>query len=241
VASDLTGQLPVASRRGNKYILITVYRGYIHYTPQKSKSASDYVSSFASILAFFTAHSLPLPSLIVDNETSLECREYFLSQRLPVTFVPPQILISIFSSTHPDFPDDLWDRLLPYAEITLNIMRPWRPDPSLSAWSGLHRLPYDYSTYLLSTRLANSALPSPAPKTATLGPLTGIALLSLAPPLPTTAANGSMSLPPALSASPSPSLTFPYPYFTSPHPIFPQPLPPTHLPPVIHPLSMARI
>jgi hypothetical protein len=36
------------------------------------------------------AHSQPLPSLIVVNETSLECREYCLSQRLPVTFVPPQ-------------------------------------------------------------------------------------------------------------------------------------------------------
>ncbi len=68
-ASDLTGQLPVKSRRGNKYILITVFRGYIHYTHPKSRSASDYVSSFASILAFFTAHSQPLPSLIVDNET----------------------------------------------------------------------------------------------------------------------------------------------------------------------------
>jgi hypothetical protein len=74
-----------------------------------------------------------------------------------VTFVPPQIhrsnpaesavrtgknhLISILSSTHPDFSDDLWDRLLPYAEITLNVLPPWRPDPTLSAWSGLHRLP----------------------------------------------------------------------------------------------------
>jgi hypothetical protein len=82
---------------------------------------------------------------------------------LPVTFVPPQThrsnpaeravrtgknhLISVFSSTHPDFPDDLWDRLLPYAEITLNIMRSWRPDPSLSAWSGIHHLPYDFSAH----------------------------------------------------------------------------------------------
>jgi hypothetical protein len=54
-ASDLTGQLPVESRRtqtkqnnyerlqtihefGNNYILITTYRGYIHFTPQKSRS-----------------------------------------------------------------------------------------------------------------------------------------------------------------------------------------------------------
>ncbi len=57
-ASDLTGQLPVESRRGNKYILITNFRGYIHFTPKKSKSPSDYVRSFASILAF-------LPLLLV--------------------------------------------------------------------------------------------------------------------------------------------------------------------------------
>jgi hypothetical protein len=148
----------VESRRGNKYILITNYRGYIHFTPQKSKSPSDYVRSFSSILALYTAHSLPLPpSLICYNETSLECREYFLLQRLPVQFVSPQMhrsnpaeksvrtsknhLISTFASTHPDFPDDLWDRLLPHAELTLNVVRPWRPDPSLSAWSGLHHLP----------------------------------------------------------------------------------------------------
>jgi hypothetical protein len=60
--------------RGIQYILITVYQGNIHLTPRKSRSASDYVSSFASILAFFTAQSLPLLSLFVDNETSLECR-----------------------------------------------------------------------------------------------------------------------------------------------------------------------
>jgi hypothetical protein len=42
---------------------------------------------------------------------------------------------------------DLWDRLLPFAEITLNVMRSWRPDPSLSAWSGLHRLSYDFSAH----------------------------------------------------------------------------------------------
>ncbi len=82
-----------------------------------------------------------------------------------MTFVPPQThrsnpakravrtgknrLVSVFYSTHPDFPDDLWDRLLPYAEITLNVLRPWCSDPTLSAWSGLHRLPYDFSAHPL--------------------------------------------------------------------------------------------
>jgi hypothetical protein len=177
-ASDLTGQLPVESRRGNKYILITNYRVYIYFTPQKSKFPTDCVRSFTSILAFFTAHSLPLPSLICDNETSLECREYFLSQRLPVQFVPPQMhrsnpaeksvrtaknhLISTFASTHPDFPDDLWDRLLPHAKLTLNVLRPWRPDPSLSAWSGLHHLPYDFAAHPLHPP-GQLCPPSPTP------------------------------------------------------------------------------
>ncbi len=131
------------------------------FTPQKSKSPSDYVRSFNSILAFFTAHSLPLPNPICDNETSLECNEYFLSQRLPVQFVPPQMhrsdpaeksvrtsknhLISTFASTHPNFPDELWDYFLTHAELTLNIMRRWRTDPALSAWSSLYRLPYDFN------------------------------------------------------------------------------------------------
>ncbi len=80
-------------------------------------------------------------------------------------FVPPQIhktnpaeravrtaknhLIALLSSTHPDFPDDLWDCLLPHAEITLNLLRPWRPDPSLSAWSRLHRRLYDFAAHPL--------------------------------------------------------------------------------------------
>ncbi len=135
-----------------------------------------------------------------------------------MTFVPPQThrsnrkegstdrqnhLISVFSSTHPDFPDDLWDRLLSYAEITLNVLRPWCPDSTISAWSGLHRLPYDFSAHPTHP-LANSVSPSPVPTTATLGPLTGIALLPWAQPLPTTAVNEFMSSPPALNASPLP-------------------------------------
>jgi hypothetical protein len=169
----------------------------------------------------------------------LECREYFLSQRLPVTFVPPQIhrtnpaeravrtgkthLISILSFTHPDFPDDLWDHLLPYAEITLNIMRPWRPDPSLSAWSGLHRLPYDFSAHPIHPpgQLC-IAFSGPEHRAFILG-----LALTQSLPLPM----GLCCCRPDLSASPSPSLTSPYPYFTSPHPTFPTPYPR----PIFHP------
>ena len=112
-------------------------------------------------------------------------------------------LSSVFSSTHPDLPDDLWDRLLPYAEITLNVLGPWRPDPTLSAWSGLHHLPYDFSAHPLHPP-GQLCLAFSTPDHRDTWTLTGIALLPLAQPLPTTDVNVFMSSPPALNASPSP-------------------------------------
>ncbi len=110
-------------------------------------------------------------------------------------------LISTFTPTHPDLPDDLWDRLLPHAELTLDVLRPWRPDPSLSAWSGLHHLPYDFVAHPLHPP-ANSVYPSTVPTTAFLGIPTGTALTSLALPSITTAVTVYTLSPPVLNASP---------------------------------------
>ena len=63
---------------------MTQYKGYIKYTPQKSKSSEDYVLSFQSILSFFKDLGHPLPQLLMDNETSLPLREFFQSHHLPV-------------------------------------------------------------------------------------------------------------------------------------------------------------
>jgi len=46
--------------------------------------------------------------------------------------------IAGLSSTHPDFPLNLWDQLLPQAILTLNLMRPYRINPKLSAYSQVH-------------------------------------------------------------------------------------------------------
>jgi hypothetical protein len=56
--------------------------------PEDIAYKAKLIASFTSILAFLTAHSLPLPSLIVNNETSLECREYFLSHGYPCNLCP---------------------------------------------------------------------------------------------------------------------------------------------------------
>jgi hypothetical protein len=44
------------------------------------------------------------------------------------------------SSVDPSFPMHLWDRLLPHAEITLNLLRTSRLHPQLSAAAHYHGL-----------------------------------------------------------------------------------------------------
>jgi hypothetical protein len=73
----------------------------------------------------------------------------------------------------------------------------WRPDRSLSAWSGLHTI----SPLALFIPPVNSAMSSLALTTVNLGTLTGTVLPSLALPLPTIAASELMSSPPPPPAS----------------------------------------
>jgi hypothetical protein len=55
--------------------------------------------------------------------------------------------ISMLCTTHPTFPLDLWDELLPQCELTLNLLRAYAPDPTISAYEGVHGKPYDFLGY----------------------------------------------------------------------------------------------
>ena len=66
--------------------------------------------------------------------TSLRCRN--LAERAIQIF--QNHFISGLCSTHPDFPVNLWDKLLPQAELTLNLLRPSRIQLHLSAYAQLY-------------------------------------------------------------------------------------------------------
>ena len=164
-ATDLTGRFPCASRKGNEYILVTVFHGYTCLTPQPNKSATSYVKSFKSIFKFFADSGHPITELISDNESSELAREFFRSCSPPpkVQYVAPNNhranfaerfirtaknhIISCLTTVHCTFPLDLWDEILPTIELTLNHLLPWRPNPAISAYHGLHGLPLDFNAH----------------------------------------------------------------------------------------------
>ena len=52
--------------------------------------------------------------------------------------------LSILTGTAEDFPRQLWDRLLPQAEVTINLLRQSNATPSVSAYAHLSG-PFDYN------------------------------------------------------------------------------------------------
>ena len=90
--ADLTGRLP-QSLRGNQYLLISEYRGYIHLKPQASRTGSDYIKSHAATTVFFRRHCNyhESPTILrIDNETSDALSSYIRNDLgMKLEYVPP--------------------------------------------------------------------------------------------------------------------------------------------------------
>ena len=128
--------------------------------PMATKTAKSYCKAYTAILVFFKALGHPISNLVLDNEDSAELRALFTNYPLSYQFVPPAShranpaerairtaknhFIALLSAVHPTFPSDLWHKLLPIAELTLNHLRPWTPSPSISAYQGLYGHSIDF-------------------------------------------------------------------------------------------------
>jgi hypothetical protein len=65
--------------------------------------------------------------------------------------------ITILAGTHPSFPINFWHELISQAELTLNMMRSYADQPTISAYHGIRRRPFDFASH---PRLWHHAAPS---------------------------------------------------------------------------------
>jgi len=163
--ADLTGRLP-QSLRGNQYLLISEYRGYIHLEPQASRTSSDYIKSHAATTVFFRRHCNyhESPTILrIDNETSDALSSYIRNDLgMKLEYVPPgnhrtlkaeraiqtakNHCISTWATTPEDFPVELyWDRILEQIELTLNVLQPYALNPQICAYEGIYGRPYNFN------------------------------------------------------------------------------------------------
>lgn len=158
-------------------VMCEVDGNYIDAEPMKSKSTESMVQTYLTLWNRLTSSKVISPKLhILDNEAPEGLREVIKSH-CKMQLVPPDThrsnlaeraiqtfknhLIAILSGVDQSFPMHLWDRLIPQAVLTLNLLRQSHANPNVSAYHYVHG-PFDYnSTPLGSMGCAVQILNSP--------------------------------------------------------------------------------
>ena len=162
ISSDQTGRFVTPSSNGNNYLLI-VYdydSNMIFAEPMKSRTGPDHIKAFKTIHAILTSRGLRPQLHRLDNEASVALQQFLTAENIDYQLAPPQVhrrnsaerAIRVFKnhfiaglcSTNPDFPLHLWDRLLPQALLTLNLLRTSNINPQLSAQALIYGL-FDFN------------------------------------------------------------------------------------------------
>jgi hypothetical protein len=160
--TDLTGKSPVRSRKGNSYVMVCyVYDcNYVKVLSMKSRSASEWVKAYDHINQELIVKGFKPKLQTLDNEASAALKHFFTANNVEYQLVPPHFhrptaserairafkkhFVAGLASVDPTFALYLWDRLLPQAEITLNLLWTSRLHPQLSAAAHFHGL-VDYN------------------------------------------------------------------------------------------------
>jgi hypothetical protein len=159
--TDLSGQFPFKSTSGNEYMMLMYDfdANYIHVELMTSRGAAEFARAYTNGLQFFRERGCEPEWMRLDDEQSRLLTA--ISRRCGITtqICPPSNhrsnpaeraiatwkdhFISVLSTVDPDFPMEAWDKLVPQAELTLNLLRASRVNPAQSAWAALHG-PYDF-------------------------------------------------------------------------------------------------
>jgi hypothetical protein len=151
IYTDQTCILPVVSSKGNKNIMVLYDydSNAILAQPIKDRTAPELLKAFQVMEQELVAPGLTPKLMKLENEASKLLKTYLHQQDITFQLVPPYShrrnsaeraiisfkdhLIAGLCSTDKSFPMHLWDRLLPHAVITLNMLRTSRINPKISA------------------------------------------------------------------------------------------------------------
>jgi len=155
IHTDQTGQFIIPSSTGNNYLLI-VYdydSNSILAEPIPRRTGPCILLAYQTVHARLVAAGLRPQLQRLDNECSEALKDFFTAESIDYQLVPPGMhrrnaaerairtfknhFIAGLCSVDKHFPLHLWDKLVPQAEATLNLLRGSRINPKLSAYAQL--------------------------------------------------------------------------------------------------------
>ena len=180
-SSDLTGKFPFISRRGYSYMLISIYRGYIHVELMKDKSAAEYIRAMRLTYLFFSTKGHKPAFQSLDNETSTVI-EAFLKEEAKVTFqyVPSSThrrlraerairswknhFLATLATADAELPKNIWDEFIAQAELTLAHLRAYTINPAISSYEGIYGSKHNFSAHPINVLGVRTVALTPADK-----------------------------------------------------------------------------
>ena len=151
IFTDQTGRFPVQSNKGHNYLLIAYDydTNAILAEPIKNRTTQEIIRAYNIIYETLKKVGCQPRLHSLDNEAPSDLLNLIHKNNCKVELVPPYIhrrnaaerairtfknhLIAGISSVDPNFPMQLWCRLIKQAERTLNMLRPTRINPKISA------------------------------------------------------------------------------------------------------------
>ena len=162
VYSDQTGNFQYTSTKGNNslVILYDYDSNAILAEPISNRKASTILEATKKLHKILRSKGRGPQLHILDNECSDIMKHYFNHHNIKYQLAAPgqhrtnaaerairtfkNHFIAGLCSLDDEFPINLWDRLLPQAMLTINLLRGSRINPKHSAWSQLFG-PYDFN------------------------------------------------------------------------------------------------
>ena len=162
VFTDQTGPFPVVSSQGIKAVMVMYDydSNAILIEGITSRGKTELLRAYTLLLSRLRLAGLQPTIQRMDNEVSDIFKAFLQSQQITLELTPAHVhrrnaaerairtwknhFMSGLASLNPRFPMRYWSYLLPQSEMTLNLLRPSRLNPKLSAYAQLHGQ-YDYN------------------------------------------------------------------------------------------------
>lgn len=156
IFSDQTGRFPHISSQGHQYIFVLYDfdSNCIFAEPLKNRAAATIKQAYKKVVDILRIRGLSPKLAKLDNEASRVLKDFLIAEDIAYQLTPAYIhrtnaaerairtfkahFISGLCSTDKNFPIHLWDRLLPQATITLNLLHKSRINPKLSAYAQIY-------------------------------------------------------------------------------------------------------
>jgi hypothetical protein len=185
--TDLTGRFPTMSLENNQYVFVAYdyTTNAILVRPITDREAPRIMEAFEDVFSYLEDIGFKPRFNVLDNEASSAITKYLSTKGIKWQFVPPNEhrvnaaeraiqtfknhFIAGLCTTDRYFPFQLWDKLLPQAQDSLNMLRTSRVDPSKSAYEVLEG-PHDFNRHPWAPPGCRAVIHEPADNRTSWGP-----------------------------------------------------------------------